>query len=626
MTGLLALALLAAPPSMVYPLQTAPNVTSTFGTYRISHHHAGLDLATNGDETIPVLAAADGVVTRIRRNDAGYGRAIYVRHADGWQTVYGHLSGYAPKLRAVVKAREETGQQFKLVFNLKKPFRVKKGEPLGWVGTSGTDLVHLHFELRHKGQPVNPLLHGLPIPDTTPPVIKRILLVPRTVGAHVNHAFDEAVITDFSAPIRIGGDVGIWAETNDRIDGSSRDLTPLEVELEVDGRTWHRTRYDQVSYADKRLTEFDFHLPRQAMKVGRYNALFAWGPKQTLHKTRGRSLKKLKPGTHTLRIIATDAKGNRTGQKLTVIVEKARPPCTLASSTIGKGKADAAFGAPVWRGRTVALPISNLCARFTAIDLRIDGVRQKKNLAFTTIGGAHAVVTGVPIKRGAAIQVRVKGADGIAETALRTHVIEPKAEIISGRLHIEVPKKATFWPYPTQIETLKNPGGPGLQPLSPIFRMHNRLYPSKGYMHIGVARQDHALGAVGMYLHANDRWWLLGGRDDDTHTYGGSVHLGDVALMRDTADPVIGQPRMESHPAGLRMIVPVSDKGAGISSVTMTVDGQPAFIERQKAFAQIIWLPLTAVTPGAHVIEVRAKDRAGRSSTAQFDVAWPARK
>jgi hypothetical protein len=70
----------------------------------------------------------------------------------------------------------------------------------------------------------------------------------------------------------------------------------------------------------------------------------------------------------------------------------------------------------------------------------------------------------------------------------------------------------------------------------------------------------------------------------------------------------------------------VSDKGAGISSVTMTVDGQPAFIERQKAFGQIIWLPLHAVRPGKHSVEVRAKDRAGRASNARFEVTWPAEK
>lgn len=628
MIALSLIAALLAPPPMVYPLQASPQVTSTFGTYRINHHHAGLDLATSGDETVPVVAAADGVVYRVRRNDAGYGRAVYMRHADGWQTVYGHLSAYGPKLKPLIMAREAKKQRFKLAFNLKEPIPFKRGEVLGWVGTSGTDLVHLHFELRHKGQPVNPLLHGLPIPDTQAPVIKRLLLVPRRVGAHVNHAFDEAVITRFDAPIRLGGDVGIWAEINDHIDGNPRDLTPLEIRLEIDGKRWHRTRYDQVSYRDKRLVEFDFHLPRQARKIGRYNALFGWGPRQALHKTRGTSLKRLKPGRHTARIVAIDAGGNQTAQAFELIVEPARPPCALTSKTLGAKTLDAKTpgqepGEQIWRGRVVATPVPDLCTRFGSIDLRINGVRQKRNLAISRVGGQPAIITQMPGKRGADVVLRLHGADGIAQLEWQSLLIEPKSEIVRGDLHLEVPKKATFVPYPTQITTQQNPGGVGLEALSPLYRMANPLYPSKGWMRVGVRRPANGLGAVGVYMRANDRWWLLGGRDEGTHTYGASVHLGDMALMRDTADPIIGSPRVEQHPAGPRMIIPVSDKGAGVSTVKVQVDGEPIFIERQKAFAQAIWLPLRPVAPGPHQVSVQAKDRAGRRAQARFTVVWP---
>lgn len=616
------LALLLAAPPLIYPLQAPPQVTSTFGTYRITHHHAGLDLATK-DETVPVIAAADGVVTRIRRNDGGYGRTVYLRHTDGRQTVYAHLSAFAPKLAAIVAAREAKKQQFKLAFNLARPIAVKQGEPLGWVGTSGTDLVHLHFELREKGQPINPLRNGLKIPDTQAPKIARLLLVPRARDAHVADASDEAVITTFDQPIRVGGDVGIWAEVNDRIDGSTRDLTPYEIRLEVDGQQRHVTRYDQTSYADKRLTEFDFYLPHQARKLGRYNALFRWGPRQRQYAVRGRSLRRLKPGTHTARIIATDAAGNRAEQAISLVVDRARPPCSLASRTLARGKADDAFQDPVLRGRTLIMPITNLCARWTAVDLRIDGRRQSKNLAIRRFGGRPAIVTRVPADAGVSIALRLGGADGIAQFEFRTHAIKPEAEIVSGDLHIEVPKKGTFSPYPTRIATAKNPGGVGLQPLSPLYRMQNALHPSKGWMRIGIARPENGLGAVGMYMHANDRWWLLGGRDEDTHTYGASVHLGDMALMRDTADPVIGTPRVDPHPAGKRLIIPVSDVGAGISTVQVTVDGRPVHVERQRAFDRVIWLPLAPVGAGSHRVEVLAKDRAGRRTQARFEVNWP---
>lgn len=626
MIRLLALVSLLSPavaaPPLIYPLQAPPQITSTFGTYRINHHHAGLDLAT-ADDRVPVIAAADGVVTRIRRNDAGFGRAIYIRHADGRQTVYAHLSGFAPKLRALVQAREARKQRFKLVFNLARPIPVKQGEQLGWVGTSGTDLIHLHFELREDGQPINPLRNGLTVPDRQPPRIARLLLVPRRLGGHVNDAVDEAVITDFSQPIRVGGDVGIWAEVNDRVDGSERDLTPYEITLEIDGKTRHKTRYDQVSYGEKRLTEFDFHLPRQAQKIGRYNALFRWGPRQRIHPVRGRSLKSLKPGTHRARIIAKDAAGNRAEQRFTLVVGKARPPCRLVSRSLGQGTPDEAIGDPVLRGRLLMIPVTNLCARFQSVDLRIDGRRQKKHLSVARLDGRPALVTHVPTKGGASVDLRLAGPDGRAQRSFETVVIKPEAEIISGGLHLEVPRKGTFSPYPTIISTTEAPSAPGLRPLSALYRMENALYPSKGWMRIGIARPQDGLGAVGVYLKGKGRWWLLGGRDEDTHTYGASVHLGDIALMRDEADPVIGEARIDPHPAGTRLIIPVSDQGAGISSVEVTVDGAPAFIERQRAFDRIIWLPLQPVKSGPHTVVVHAKDRAGRRSSRRLQITWP---
>ena len=61
----------AAGKTLLYPLEHGPAVSSTFGTYRIARHHAGLDLVTGGDDTVPVLAAAAGRVIRIRRSQSG---------------------------------------------------------------------------------------------------------------------------------------------------------------------------------------------------------------------------------------------------------------------------------------------------------------------------------------------------------------------------------------------------------------------------------------------------------------------------------------------------------------------------------------------------------------------------
>ncbi len=130
-------------PLTVLPVADA-RITSKFGMREhpvIGGHrmHKGIDVrATMGT---PVHAAADGTVVR-KGWGGGYGRIVILKHPDGLETRYAHLSGFAKKLRI--------GQ------------KLAKGTVLGYVGTTG--LVtgpHLHFEVRRDGRPVNPLSFNL---------------------------------------------------------------------------------------------------------------------------------------------------------------------------------------------------------------------------------------------------------------------------------------------------------------------------------------------------------------------------------------------------------------------------------------------------------------------------------
>ncbi|HWQ02840.1 MAG TPA: M23 family metallopeptidase [Candidatus Nitrosotenuis sp.] len=94
--------------------------------------HAGVDIsAAYGTE---VRAAADGIVVTVEMR-AGYGRVVIIDHGFGTTTWYGHLSGF--------RAREGA--------------TVKRGEVIGYVGTSGrASGPHVHYEVRFYGAPVNP--------------------------------------------------------------------------------------------------------------------------------------------------------------------------------------------------------------------------------------------------------------------------------------------------------------------------------------------------------------------------------------------------------------------------------------------------------------------------------------
>jgi murein DD-endopeptidase MepM/ murein hydrolase activator NlpD len=83
----------------------------------------------------PVRAPADGLVVKAEWAN-GYGNVVYIAHGYGYSTRYGHLSGYAVKAGS----------------------RVKRGDVIGYVGTTGRSTgPHLHYEVRLNNNPVNPL-------------------------------------------------------------------------------------------------------------------------------------------------------------------------------------------------------------------------------------------------------------------------------------------------------------------------------------------------------------------------------------------------------------------------------------------------------------------------------------
>ena len=114
------------------PLQQG-KLTSNFG-YRWGRWHTGADLdCETGD---PVYAAFDGIVRVVGWDGNGYGRHVMIRHYNGLETLYGHLS----------KQLVESGQL------------VKAGDQIGLGGNTGRSYgAHLHYETRYEGNPFSPL-------------------------------------------------------------------------------------------------------------------------------------------------------------------------------------------------------------------------------------------------------------------------------------------------------------------------------------------------------------------------------------------------------------------------------------------------------------------------------------
>ena len=111
-------------------------VTSNFGYRpRFRRMHKGVDIKAYTGDT--VRAAFSGKVRVVRYEGGGYGNYVVIRHHNGLETIYGHLSKHLTSVNREVKA----------------------GDPIGLAGNTGRSFgSHLHFETRIMGEAIDPAL------------------------------------------------------------------------------------------------------------------------------------------------------------------------------------------------------------------------------------------------------------------------------------------------------------------------------------------------------------------------------------------------------------------------------------------------------------------------------------
>lgn len=157
----------------INPLKIPIQLAGSFAECRPNHFHTGIDLKTNNKENLPVLAAADGFISRISISHSGYGNCLYVQHANGYTSVYGHLNDFMPEVMQYVKTQQYLQQKWNVDLRLSPDqFRYKQGGQIAYSGnTGGSTAPHLHFEIRDtKTETVyNALFFGLPVTDNIAP-------------------------------------------------------------------------------------------------------------------------------------------------------------------------------------------------------------------------------------------------------------------------------------------------------------------------------------------------------------------------------------------------------------------------------------------------------------------------
>lgn len=101
---------------------------------KVRKMHKGMDFTS--PRGTPIFASGDGVVVRADNRSSGYGKHIRIDHGYGYKTLYAHLYKY----------------------NVKKGQKVKRGDVIGFVGSTGrSQAPHLHYEVIKDGNRINPI-------------------------------------------------------------------------------------------------------------------------------------------------------------------------------------------------------------------------------------------------------------------------------------------------------------------------------------------------------------------------------------------------------------------------------------------------------------------------------------
>lgn len=265
------------------PLDIPLKLSGTFGEFRPTHFHAGLDIKTQGKEGLKVSAIKKGSIRRIRVALSGYGKCLYIQHADGTTSVYAHLKKFAPKIESFIKAYQYEKESFTVQKFLQLgEITVEQGELIGYSGNTGGSLgPHLHFEIRdtQAETPLNPLQLNFDIPDSIRPIVQGLyrysLKNNRIIGEKtvlpLTRKNDSVYIAELQ---RLGGNHALGIRLFDRQDLSYNRNGVYRVILRVNGATKFFYTFDKIDFRDGKKIDALIDYPTYKKEKIRIQKLF----------------------------------------------------------------------------------------------------------------------------------------------------------------------------------------------------------------------------------------------------------------------------------------------------------------------------------------------------------------
>ena len=257
-------------------------LSGNFGELRSNHFHGGLDFKTQGVTGKPLLAIADGYISKVTVTAGGYGNALYITHDNGYTSVHGHLDRFLPEIARLVHERQYAEQSFVVTLEFgPEEFPVRQGEVVAYAGNTGYSFgPHLHMEIRttDTNEPIDPLpfykdkivdniaprathimVYGAPLLS---PQGGKVLSVSQWENLETNEMSVEKKEPSVSAPLGgnegglvfyCWGRIGTAISANDYMNNTTNNYGVRYVRLYVDDELVSSSDVDRFDFDENRL-------------------------------------------------------------------------------------------------------------------------------------------------------------------------------------------------------------------------------------------------------------------------------------------------------------------------------------------------------------------------------------
>ena len=247
---------------MTNPLKIPISLAGNYGECRPNHFHSGIDVRTNKEENQPVLAIADGYISKISIKNKGFGNCIYINHKGGYTSVYAHLNSFSPELEKYTKALQYKNTSWEIEIAIPPyQFPISQGTQFALSGNTGSSQApHLHLEIRDTktDKTLNGLLFFDTLKDTKKPEIYKLAIYKGNQSIYeqnpeiisVNKKMDGEFALANSQLNITDNKVYFGIKAGDIMEEALGTLGIYAMQINVDGKPFFEWQVNQISYAE----------------------------------------------------------------------------------------------------------------------------------------------------------------------------------------------------------------------------------------------------------------------------------------------------------------------------------------------------------------------------------------